>query len=225
MGRLVLMRHGQASFGAEAYDALSELGHDQARAAGAWLFARSEPPNRVWMGPRKRHAETLQGLLNGAMGSVTPTVSAGLDEFGDGEHVLTAAEHLFGRPMTGLDAPSRREQLVYYDKTMAAWAAGAVELPECPPFHAFRSRVRDWLGGVTAATEHSSGRYELAITSAGVVSAAVCEVLDLPDAQWHPLVRVIQNASFTEILFSGARRSLLTFNSVAHLPQSLISSI
>ena len=33
MSTLILMRHGQASFGAARYDALSELGQAQARAS------------------------------------------------------------------------------------------------------------------------------------------------------------------------------------------------
>jgi ABC-type branched-subunit amino acid transport system permease subunit len=36
---LLAVRHGQASFGAENYDALSPLGHRQARLLGEWLGA------------------------------------------------------------------------------------------------------------------------------------------------------------------------------------------
>lgn len=222
MSVLVLMRHGQASFGADDYDALSETGLAQARAAGVWLRERDSRPGAIWLGPRHRHAQTAQGLLDSAGWQLQTTVTAGLDEFGDGEEVLAAAEQLFGRPMMGADAPSRREQLKCYDVTIGKWAAGEVELPGRAPFGAFRRQVRDWLNEVTAG---EGGRHELAVTSAGVVSAAVCEVLRLPDEQWHPVLQVVQNASFTEIVFSSSRRNLRSFNAVGHLPAQLVSSI
>lgn len=222
MSVLVLMRHGQASFGADAYDALSAVGHAQARATGEWLRERGERPGRLWQGPRQRHAETAQGLRDHAGLAVEVLTTAGLDEFGDGEEVLAAAEQLFGRPMSGSEAPSRREQLQCYDRAIACWAAGELAIPGRQSFADFRRQVRDWLDAITAG---AAGRHELAVTSAGVVSAAVCEVLQLPDAQWHALLRVIHNASFTEIVFSAQRRSLRSFNAVGHLPSALVSSI
>lgn len=222
MSVLVLMRHGQASFGAETYDALSETGHAQARAAGVWLRERDSHPGAIWLGPRQRHAQTAQGVLDGAEMQVESRVSAGLDEFGDGEEVLAAAEQLFGRTLMGKDAPSRREQLKCYDQTIAQWAAGAIDLPGRASFAAFRRQVREWLDETTGG---GGGRHELAVTSAGVVSAAVCEILQLPDSQWHPVLQVVQNASFTEIVFSGKRRNLRSFNAVGHLPANLVSAI
>jgi hypothetical protein len=63
------------------------------------------------------------------------------------------------------------------------------------------------------------------VTSAGVVGAAVCEVLELPDAQWCALVRVIRNASLTEVVFTKGRCGLRSFNGAGHLPGRLTSSI
>ena len=40
MGTLYLVRHGQASFGADNYDVLSELGHRQALRLGQYLRER-----------------------------------------------------------------------------------------------------------------------------------------------------------------------------------------
>lgn len=225
MSVLVLMRHGQASFGADAYDALSGVGHAQARVTGAWLREREVRPGRLWQGPRQRHAQTAQGLLDSAGLALEALTTDGLDEFGDGEEVLAAAERLFGRPMSGAQAPSRREQLQCYDRVIAGWAAGELEIPGRQAFVDFRRQVRGWLDGITADGAGAAGRHELAVTSAGVVSAAVCEVLQLPDAQWYELLRVIHNASFTEIVFSSGRRSLRSFNAVAHLPPALVSSI
>jgi broad specificity phosphatase PhoE len=48
MGQLYLIRHGQASFGAEDYDNLSELGHQQAQQLGAYFKQKN-----LYMNPCK----------------------------------------------------------------------------------------------------------------------------------------------------------------------------
>ena len=55
MSTLYLIRHGQASFGAEDYDVLSALGAEQARALGAYFAARRWPVDALYVGPRARH--------------------------------------------------------------------------------------------------------------------------------------------------------------------------
>lgn len=224
MSILILMRHGQASFGADSYDALSDVGRKQASAAGAWLLQRDQHLATVWHGPRRRQADTATEVV-GVMAAGPFMTSSGLDEFGEGEEVLAAAAALFGRPMSGPDAPSRREQLRCYNQAIAEWSRGAVEIPGQLDFHSFRAAVRGWLHERIHDRISPAGRCELAVTSAGVISAAVCEVLDLPDSQWHPLLQVIQNASVTEFAFSRGRCGLRSFNSVGHLPQALLSAI
>ena len=44
MGQLLLVRHGQASFGAEDYDVLSETGWEQGRRLGAHLVRAGVRP-------------------------------------------------------------------------------------------------------------------------------------------------------------------------------------
>jgi broad specificity phosphatase PhoE len=221
MSILILMRHGQASFGADSYDALSEVGRKQACATGAWLRQREQHFSTVWHGPRRRQADTATEVMGEVVMAAGPLMTPALDEFGEGEEVLAAAAALFGRPMSGPEAPSRREQLRCYNWAIAEWSRGAVEIPGRQNFQSFRGAVRGWLHDRVHDEGSPSGWCELAVTSAGLISAAVCEVLDLPDSQWHPLLQVIQNASVTELAFSGGRCGLRSFNSVGHLPQAI----
>ena len=69
------------------------------------------------------------------------------------------------------------------------------------------------------------GQHTLAVTSAGVICALTCEVLGLDDTRWAELLRVLGNASVTEIVYSGGRCTLRSFNSTGHLPQGLGSGI
>jgi broad specificity phosphatase PhoE len=225
MSTLVLMRHGQASFGEARYDALSETGRAQARSTGAWLGARGEILSAVWHGPRRRQVDTAALVIAGAGITHRPQLAPGLEEFAEGEEVLAAAAELFGRPMTGPEAPPRAEQLRCYEAAYEAWSRGELDIPGRVPFGEFRLGVRQWLEEVVAVPGRPSGQRILVVTSSGVVAAAVCEVLGLPDEQWCPLVRLSQNASLTEIVFSRGRTGLRTFNSTGHLPRELTSSI
>ena len=65
MGRLLLVRHGQASFGAADYDCLSELGHRQCVRLGQYLRERGARFEAVVTGTLKRHAQSWQGIAEG----------------------------------------------------------------------------------------------------------------------------------------------------------------
>ncbi|MEQ4546722.1 histidine phosphatase family protein, partial [Nocardioides kribbensis] len=99
MGLLLLVRHGQASFGADDYDVLSPTGWEQGRLLGASLAAAGARPTALVRGSMRRHRETLEALVDGAgRGSgdtgtpETPgvTVDAGWDEF---DHLGVVGAH------------------------------------------------------------------------------------------------------------------------------------
>ena len=65
MAELVLVRHGQASFGADDYDKLSELGWRQSRWLGEHFARRGAAFDLVVRGSLRRHAETWVGMAEG----------------------------------------------------------------------------------------------------------------------------------------------------------------
>lgn len=224
MSTLVLMRHGQASFGAARYDALSELGQAQARATGQWMRKQGLQLNAVLHGPRQRQADTAALLLDESGYEIPRNQTTALDEFAEGEEIFSAAEQLLGRSME-LDAGrARLEVLRDYDATCRAWANGEVLIPGRNSLSDFRAQLRDWLHAHTQ-TQQTAGQLEVVVTSAGSIAALVCEVMGLPDASWYSLLRVIRNASLTEVLYSKGKVSLLSFNGVNHLPPNLNTSM
>lgn len=58
MPLVYLIRHGQASFGAEDYDVLSATGHLQGKHVGTELRRRGVRPDQVWSGTLRRQRET-----------------------------------------------------------------------------------------------------------------------------------------------------------------------
>ena len=64
MGTLLLIRHGQASYGEADYDRLSTRGHEQAKALGRFLA--TQRVDHVFVGPLRRHQQTLAGAIEAA---------------------------------------------------------------------------------------------------------------------------------------------------------------
>ena len=63
MSLLLLVRHGQASWGAHDYDRLSSVGTQQSRVLGAALAARGVRPDLVLRGSMTRHRETAEAAV------------------------------------------------------------------------------------------------------------------------------------------------------------------
>ena len=62
MSTLIVVRHGQASFLADNYDQLSELGWEQARRLGEYWAQHEIHPTALVVGPRQRHRETAEAV-------------------------------------------------------------------------------------------------------------------------------------------------------------------
>jgi broad specificity phosphatase PhoE len=99
---VLLVRHGQASFGAADYDVLSELGERQSRVVGAALAARRVRPDVVVHGSMRRQQETAKALVSAAGWPAPVLEDAGWDEM---DHLQVLARH--PQPFTVM--PPRRE--------------------------------------------------------------------------------------------------------------------
>ena len=107
MGQLTWVRHGQASFGAEDYDQLSDLGKRQSIRLGQyWKQASAHRPDAlsfdaVLMGSLKRHRQTWEGIAEGAELNMTPEVWPALNEYDS--HALIETVHPM--PLAKPDTP------------------------------------------------------------------------------------------------------------------------
>lgn len=220
MATMCLVRHGQThGFLTDGYVHLTPLGIQQAEALGRSLAGRV--PDRVVVGPQVRHQETLAHACQ-ASGDPWPeaVTLAGLDEHA-GLAVLSWV-------LAGGQAPDSVRQALElaqsgqiphmraFDAVLRAWAAGGICAPELPTWHAFRAQVSATLDAL--CRDAPRGSHTLAFTSAGTIGAAVASVLGVPDEQTVlDLAWAVTNTSTTGIRFHGARRSLTSFQGVAHL--------
>lgn len=222
MSQLTLLRHGQAAFGASDYDQLSSLGQLQAQATGEFFYQRGTTFDRVWIGPRRRHRFTAQ-LALAEIGGAIPVIDDGLDEFAEGSQLLAGAEQRTGmRVLSDASVPAAT-RLRLYAEEIRLWADGSIVVDGVAPAAQFRATVADWLRRATA--DRAPGQKVLAVTSAGVIAAVLCEVAGLPDSALAHFIGVIGNASLTGVVFSGKGAGLTYFNGTGHLAGDLLSGI
>ncbi|MFC5729239.1 MULTISPECIES: histidine phosphatase family protein [Nocardioides] len=220
MGLLLLIRHGQASFGADDYDVLSDTGWEQARLLGRWLVDTGTAPASVAHGGMRRHRETWQGLAEGAgWRDRAPVIDPDWDEF---DHLAVLERHAV---VTGeairhdADRPAFQAR---FETATGHWAAAGMDGGYPEPYDAFVARAR-------RALERAAGLPGpgVVVTSGGVIAALAAVLVLSRDAPvgpvWTRFNTVIANSSVTRVIVGRSGARLLTFNEHAHLPRSLVT--
>lgn len=220
MSSLYLLRHGQASFGADDYDRLSPLGLRQALSTGVALAERDLCFDQVMVGPRRRHLDTATAVSAAMPGMAAGVTVEALDEFAEGNALLRSARLRVGK-VAWSQAPDARARL--YGEEIRRWAAGAEDIADCMPVEPFAKRAMAWLQALIE--QPGKGRRVLAVTSAGTIATLVAEVLGLPHSRLAELLLVIDNVALSELVFQPGRVSLRSFNTTHHLPAELASRI
>jgi broad specificity phosphatase PhoE len=204
VARLLLIRHGQASFGADDYDALSEIGHEQARTLGRSFAERGIRPALIVRGDMRRHDETAAGIVEGLKEPVETVVDSGWNEF-DFHHVVTVHQPDFRTVTT-----ARAFQEIFEAAT-ARWCSGDHDAEYAESFTTFRERV-------TAALERLETHQDIAVVSSGGPIAMAASLLTTGSAAgWAALNRVSVNTGVTKVISGSRGLSLSTFNEHTHV--------
>ena len=211
MGTLYLVRHGQASFGADDYDHLSELGRRQSVRLGEYFGERGIRFDGLIAGTLRRHKQTLEGILQGMNHTGEHLSWEGLNEY-DSQAVIATVHP--GK----LEKPTSPEMVRHHFRLLrdglARWMAGSAQPEGMPTYEAF-------VAGVAGALDHVRhnhyGQNVLVVTSGGPISTAVGYVLRTPPETTIELNLRIRNTSITEFAFTPKRHMLVTFNAIPHL--------
>lgn len=214
MPTLTLVRHGQASFGAEDYDNLSALGHEQSELLGAYFARHGRRFDAILHGTLRRHAQTWEGIARGAGFDLQPLQWQGLNEY-DSEAVIAA---IHPQPLSRERTPDNdRRHFRLLRMGLAAWMQGDCQPMGMPTF-------AHWLRGITDVLDHvrehhgdRADAHILMVTSGGPISTTVGHVLGTSSQSAIEMNLRIRNTSLTELVFNPKRYSLLSFNHVPHL--------
>ncbi len=207
---LTLVRHGQASFGSEDYDRLSDLGQRQCLRLGEYFRHKERRFDTLMRGALRRHEQSLQALLDGLQQpDAAVEVLPGLDEY-DGDALIRA---LGAQAPQALDtAEGYRGHFRLLRQALAAWMEGRIE-PEGMP------RYADFAAGIAQVLERVRGLQGevLVVSSGGPIATAIGQVLAMPVQGTIELNMRIRNSALTEFAFNPRRHALHSFNRLPHL--------
>lgn len=215
MGAVYLVRHGQASFGAENYDVLSELGRAQARAVGVELARRGVTGIGARCGTLSRQRATAELALAefGPGGSVE--VDARWNEY---DHVEIAAHHGGGAAQGSADPRAYQHAL---EKALAAWIEAGDDSPCAETWPMFLARVRAAFDEVVSGL--GKGERAVVFTSGGVISTLCGDLLGDAAGGMLSLNRVTVNAGLTKVVTGRSGTTLVSFNEHAHFDGEAIN--
>jgi broad specificity phosphatase PhoE len=224
---LLLVRHGQASYGEADYDRLSARGQQQARALGGALAATAV--QALFTGPLRRQRETA-ALAREAMPALpAPDVIDELAEYPAFEmlqHLIPRLVAEDARFAALTSAPTPRLLDDAFHTVLARWGRDDWHVDGVERVGAFVERVRRGLDRAIAAC--ASGGRVAVVTSAGPIGVALGLVFGLRPERMVRTSVVVRNASVTELklrttgfAWQPDHVSLLSFNVTGHLPAEL----
>ncbi|CAD5110365.1 histidine phosphatase family protein [Zestomonas carbonaria] len=223
MGSIYLIRHGQASFGADDYDVLSATGIRQAEILGKHLAQLGVSFDRCLSGDLRRQRHTAQSALAqfGAAGLPAPEVETdpAFNEF-DADAVIHALlPGLLAEEPGALDvlrngAQNRAEFQRLFALLIGRWTAGEHD-DNLTSWQSFVDTVRD---GLERILTQADNRQNIAVfTSGGTITALLHLITGVPVNQAFELNWQIVNTSLNRLKFRGSDVTLASFNSYAHL--------
>lgn len=210
MGQLLLVRHGQASFGGSDYDVLSALGERQAAVLGESLARRGVAPAVVVHGQMQRQRRTAQVLAAAAGWDAPLECDPAWDEM---NHVEVLSRTPAPAPADGRN-PSPREFQAWFEAATDRWIGGGADDDYSETFGDFTDRVQRALARAAGRTDAGT---LLAVTSGGPVSWVVTHLLAAGTDSYRRLTPVVVNSSVTKVVSGERGLSLVSFNDHAHL--------
>lgn len=232
MSRLILIRHGQASFMEENYDKLSSKGKEQSRILGEYLIGRETNIDAVYVGPLHRHQQTLDGVMavyeSAGIALPKPQMLQELDEHHATEAMMEAMPYMMKHDafvqetMARIEAePAKQRKLFFqvFTHFCRLWSQGKFDEQSASiqSWKDFRSTVDTGIQQIV--DENPGGKTVLAFTSGGTTAASMGYTLGLSNLDAMELNFIVQNTAMTELLFSQNNLTLMRFNHIPHLTE------
>ncbi|MBD8120751.1 histidine phosphatase family protein [Pseudomonas lutea] len=224
MGSIYLIRHGQASFGADDYDVLSPTGFRQSEILGAHLAQLGLTFDRCISGAlfRQRHtAETVIAQLNAA-GIATPELETDIafNEFNAEGVIRALLPAMLEDEPQALDimrdaGNNRAEFQRLFGAIIARWLGGGHDAAALQSWESFVEEVQ---AGLSSILDSAGPDDRIAVfTSGGTITALLHLITRMPATQAFELNWHIVNTSLNQLKFRDREVSLASFNSYAHL--------
>ena len=215
MATIYLIRHGQASFGADDYDKLSPLGCLQAQRVGHYLRDCGISFDAAFSGDLLRQRETAELALASQAETVPHHIDARFNEIQNDEQVkylmpevVKANPQIQALVDRGLSSSKDYQKVI--DAVFNYWVSPACNEPRIQSWQDYSSGVRDALQDVMRS--QGSGKTLAIFTSGGTIATMVAQVLGLSGADTYKFYEPVFNCSVSQIFYSGDKTSLSYFN-------------
>jgi broad specificity phosphatase PhoE len=208
MGQILVVRHGQASFGADDYDVLSDLGEEQARVLGRALAGLT--PDLVVHGSLVRQRRTAQLAAEAAGWTAPLRVDPRWNEL----------ESLSQFAVVSGDTPDISDRDAFqewYEAAMERWAGGEHDHDYTESYAGFTDRSNAALAAL--ADEGTV----VAVSSGGPIAAIATVLLNGGVATYRRLLPGVVNTGITRVISGRRGLTLLSFNEHQHLAPDLLS--
>lgn len=220
MATIYLVRHGQASFGADDYDRLSELGHRQAHLVGEYFRDHGIHFDAIYSGDLSRQRETARLASASQPEKVPHKIDHRFNEIQNDQQLKYLMPEVVKHNPTvqalldrGLGSSKDYQKVI--DAVFNYWVSPACDEPRIQSWSDFSNGARQALADVMH--EQGSGKTIGIFTSGGTLATIVAQTLGLGGEQTYQFYEPIFNCSVTQLFYSGSRVSLSYFNDCSFL--------
>ena len=215
MATIYLIRHGQASFGADDYDKLSELGRRQAEITGHYLRDHGIHIDAAYSGTLLRQRETAQLALASQPQDVPHNIDERFNEVNNDEHLEYLIPHVVKtqpnvKALMDKGLSSSKDYQKVIDAVFNYWVSPQCKETRIQSWEDYSGNVREALKDVML--EQGGGKTIGIFTSGGTIATAVAQVLGLSGSQTYQFYEPIFNCSVSQVFYSGTKVSLSYFN-------------
>ena len=220
MADLLIIRHGQASFGADNYDQLSTLGQRQADLTGEFLSQSGVHFSAAFSGDLSRQRETGERILAQLEGSPSLVIDPRLNEVQTDEQMavmtplLCEQDPRFATLMADMNKDSKSFQKII-ETGFNYWVSPNCQVAGIQSWQEYSAGVVSAFEAARASAE--SGSTSAIFTSGGTIATIVGHVLGLSADRVYEFYEPVFNCSITRLIFNSRKCSLSTFNDVSHL--------
>lgn len=220
MGSIYLIRHGQASFGADDYDVLSPVGVRQAEVLGEHLEQLGIAFDRCISGSLRRQQHTANAALQRMSSAPALDIDEAFNEFDADAVIRSLLPDLLPEEPEALHilrngAQNRGEFQRLFAKLIRRWISGEHDNPGVQSWQAYVEQVES---GLRRILEQAGSKQNIAVfTSGGTITALLRLITGVPAEKAFELNWQIVNTSLSHLKFRGSEVSLASFNSHVHL--------
>ncbi len=224
MGEITFIRHGQASFGKNDYDVLSETGRGQSAVLARHLVECGMQFDAAYCGTLKRQKDTADIILQTMTEYGTVKVpglfqSEGFNEYQSDEIIhhyipIVVDEDKSLIPLLEKILTDKKSFQLIFERIIAKWVAGESPSDAVEGWLQFRQRVDDAVNSIIRSNGKDGSI--VVFSSGGVISASVQIATGMSPYEAMKLGWGLVNCSITRFRYGSSGLVLHSFNNYGH---------